>query len=204
MVIKKALKKYDVKPEIMDEAVKEAFGEDTEEDLPRLYEDSIKNFNADTIIKGKVMRVLNNEVLVDIGYKSEGVIPIQEFDAPQEITVGEEIEILLESIEDESGLIDLPRLAYSEGTSHRAELVKKSVRRLGNLVVEKRTDEIIARSHGIKCDGNCSESCAKIETARIDRAGKTISHIRDGPADIEGPIKEIYCRRRGSTNTKAY
>jgi small subunit ribosomal protein S1 len=46
---------------------------------------------------------------VDVGYKSEGIIPIDEFDKPSEIKSGEEIEVLLEAVEDDSGLIVLSK-----------------------------------------------------------------------------------------------
>ncbi|MFH2001646.1 MAG: 30S ribosomal protein S1 [Planctomycetota bacterium] len=109
MSTKKLLKKYDIAPDMLDSAIQEALGEGSPDDLTQLYEDSIKNFNVDTIIKGRVMRILNNEVLVDIGYKSEGVISTTEFDHLDEVKIDDEIEILLESIEDESGLIVLSK-----------------------------------------------------------------------------------------------
>ena len=55
------------------------------------------------IIKGTVTEVLNNEVVVDIGGKSEGSIPANEFDDVGELEIGQEIEIFLERLEDKDG-----------------------------------------------------------------------------------------------------
>jgi small subunit ribosomal protein S1 len=109
MAQKRLLKKFDAAPEVIEGIISEALGDTPEETLSQLYEDSIKNFTPDSILKGKVVRVLNNEVLVDIGYKSEGVVFIQEFGNPDSIQVGEELEVLLETIEDESGLMILSK-----------------------------------------------------------------------------------------------
>jgi len=146
MATKKLLKKYEVAPESLQAAVDEAFGESKPEDLPRLYEDSIKNFNVDTIIQGKVIRILSNEVLVDIGYKSEGVIPTVEFDHIEDLKVGDEIEILLESIEDDSGLIVLSKRKADRirgweriiSTHKEGDVVKgKAIRKIkGGLLVD--------------------------------------------------------------------
>ena len=52
------------------------------------------------IVKGKIVSLTGDEVLVDIGCKSEGVIPIREFSNPDELEVGQEVEVLLEKLED--------------------------------------------------------------------------------------------------------
>jgi small subunit ribosomal protein S1 len=64
------------------------------------------------IIKGKVIAVTANEVIVDVGYKSEGIIPIQEFlqpDGTVDVNPGAEIEVVLERSEDMEGRIILSR-----------------------------------------------------------------------------------------------
>lgn len=57
------------------------------------------------IVKGKIVSLTGDEVLVDIGCKSEGVIPIREFSNPDELEVGQEVEVLLEKLEDVDGNI---------------------------------------------------------------------------------------------------
>ncbi len=67
----------------------------------------VKEFTEGMLVKGRVLEVRNNEVLVDISYKSEGMIPLSEFDEPDNLKVGDEIEVLLESLEDDDGMVVL-------------------------------------------------------------------------------------------------
>ncbi|HQE62107.1 MAG TPA: S1 RNA-binding domain-containing protein, partial [Candidatus Latescibacteria bacterium] len=57
------------------------------------------------IVKGKVLRIENDEVIVDIGFKSEGSIKLAEFTDPSEAQVGNEIEVFVEEIEDQEGKV---------------------------------------------------------------------------------------------------
>ncbi len=59
------------------------------------------------IVKGTVIEVRNKEVLVDIGYKSEGVIPLNEFLEPAAVVVGQEIDVLVEKLENKEGTVVL-------------------------------------------------------------------------------------------------
>ncbi len=59
------------------------------------------------IVKGTVIEVRNKEVLVDIGYKSEGVIPLNEFLEPGAVQVGSQIDVLIEKLENKEGTVVL-------------------------------------------------------------------------------------------------
>jgi small subunit ribosomal protein S1 len=59
------------------------------------------------IVKGTIIEVRNKEVLVDIGYKSEGVIPLNEFLEPAAVAVGQEIDVLVEKLENKEGTVVL-------------------------------------------------------------------------------------------------
>jgi len=59
------------------------------------------------IVKGTVIEVRNKEVLVDIGYKSEGVVPLNEFLEPGAVAVGQEIDVLVEKLENKEGTVVL-------------------------------------------------------------------------------------------------
>jgi small subunit ribosomal protein S1 len=83
--------------------------EEIEEEIERYYVESVKNFAADTIIKGRILQVVGDDVLVDIGYKSEGVVPKNDFVRSEEIQPDKEIEVYLESVEDEAGVIALSK-----------------------------------------------------------------------------------------------
>jgi small subunit ribosomal protein S1 len=64
---------------------------------------------AGEIVKGHIIEVRPKEVLVDIGYKSEGVIPASEFDDIKTVKVGDEIDVLIEKLEDKEGMVVLSR-----------------------------------------------------------------------------------------------
>ena len=66
-------------------------------------------FAAGEITKGTVIEVRPKEVLVDIGYKSEGVIPANEFEDIKAVKVGDEIDVLIEKLEDKEGMVVLSR-----------------------------------------------------------------------------------------------
>ncbi|MCK4754365.1 MAG: 30S ribosomal protein S1, partial [Calditrichia bacterium] len=61
------------------------------------------------IVKGKILDVTDSDVLVDIGFKSEGIIPGDEFDDLKAVKVGEELEVFLENVEDPNGQLILSR-----------------------------------------------------------------------------------------------
>jgi small subunit ribosomal protein S1 len=80
--------------------------------LVSLYDESMRNLTEGEIVRGRVIGVTNNEVIVDVGYKSEGLIPIEEFkDLSGKVTVapGDEVEVLLEKAEDLEGHILLSK-----------------------------------------------------------------------------------------------
>jgi small subunit ribosomal protein S1 len=81
---------------------------DEELSMEQLYNESIKIIQEGEIIKGKIVGVKTKEVLVDVGFKSEGVVPLLEF-PESELEVGREFDFLVESIEDDSGCIILSR-----------------------------------------------------------------------------------------------
>src|SRR6476469_3478372 len=70
---------------------------------------SAMRFAAGEIVKGTVIEVRPKEVLVDIGYKSEGVIPANEFDDIKTIKVGHEVDVLIEKLEDKDGMVILSK-----------------------------------------------------------------------------------------------
>lgn len=88
---------------------KDFLGADVQKEVSKVYEESLRNFQIDTIVKGKILDVIGDDVLVDIGYKSEGIVPRSDFLSPDEIQVGGDIEVFLESIEDDAGLIQLSK-----------------------------------------------------------------------------------------------
>lgn len=84
--------------------------------LEKLYENSLKEFNEGSIIEGEIVYIRANDIMVDVGYKSEGVIPKSEFKKSEEFHIGDKIEVLLERLEDDNGMVVLSK--------QRAELQK--------------------------------------------------------------------------------
>lgn len=85
------------------------FGSDKQAEMAKIYENTLKPFKEGAIVKGRILEVRSNEVLVDIGYKSEGLISSDEFKDISELKPNDEIEVLLEQIEDDDGNIVLSR-----------------------------------------------------------------------------------------------
>ena len=77
-------------------------------ELEELYKQSIKIIREGAIITGKIVSVKPKDVLVDAGFKSEGVVPIEEF-KKEELVVGKEMEFFVESIENDAGVLVLSR-----------------------------------------------------------------------------------------------
>ncbi len=77
--------------------------------LTNLYDKTILDFSEGEIVKGKVLSINDKEVAVDIGFKSEGVIPLNEFKSVEDLSVGDEIDILLDKMEDNDGQLRLSK-----------------------------------------------------------------------------------------------
>ena len=69
----------------------------------------MQNFREGSIVKGRIIERRPREVMVDIGYKSEGAIDLGEFSPADDLAIGKEIEVLLERLENEDGLVVLSR-----------------------------------------------------------------------------------------------
>jgi small subunit ribosomal protein S1 len=83
-----------------------------QEQLEELYEQSFRTFQEGEVARGTIVSIENDYVVVDIGYKSEGQISVNEFidpDGNMVAEVGQEIDVLLERAEDEDGTIILSR-----------------------------------------------------------------------------------------------
>ena len=85
---------------------------DETEDFQTLYEESLRTLEEGQIVKGTVIDITPDHVTVDVGYKCEGQIPIQEFlkrDKKVDVKIGDQIDVLLEKKESEEGLLILSK-----------------------------------------------------------------------------------------------
>jgi small subunit ribosomal protein S1 len=115
----------------------------TPEELPAAIEASMKDFNDGDLVAGKVVRIDRDEVLLDIGYKSEGVIPAKELsirhdaDPSEIVQVGDEIEALVLQKEDKEGrLILSKKRAQYERAWGRIEEIMTSGETIKGPVIE--------------------------------------------------------------------
>lgn len=87
-------------------------GDVSKTDFETLFESEIKELQEGDIIKGRVVEITPDSVMVDVGYKSEGQVPLREFlgaDGKPTVKVGDEITVLLEKREDDNGYIVLSK-----------------------------------------------------------------------------------------------
>ena len=86
------------------------FEGDERASMTRMYEETLKNFTEGSIVQGKVLEVRPHAVLIDIGYKSEGLIAAEEFRNIAAVQPGDPVEVLLEKIEDDDGMVILSKV----------------------------------------------------------------------------------------------
>ena len=92
--------------------LKELPRRDETEDFQTLYEESLSTLEEGQIVKGTVIDITPDHVTIDVGYKCEGHIPIQEFlkkDKKVDVKIGDRIDVLLERKESEEGLLILSK-----------------------------------------------------------------------------------------------
>ncbi len=73
------------------------------------YEATIQTFEEGQIVRGTVTGIRENEVIVDVGFKSEGTIPLQEFRSVDNLAVGNQFDVYLEKLENQEGLVVLSK-----------------------------------------------------------------------------------------------
>ncbi len=84
--------------------------EDSQE-FARLYDQSLKSFKSGSIVKGRVLQIRSGVVMLDLGYKADGIIPVEQFTEEElkALKPGEELEVYLEAAEDSNGNLILSR-----------------------------------------------------------------------------------------------
>lgn len=92
-----------------------------------LYAQTFRDIKGGEIVKGKIIAVDAKEAIVDIGFKSEGFVSIEEFHDENKLQIGAEIDVLIESIEDEDGRLVLSHLKVEKlrGWMKMGEVIKE-------------------------------------------------------------------------------
>ena len=109
----------------------ETAGEKTREELTKTYDESLNTVNDTDVIEGTIIALNKREAVVNIGYKSDGIIPMNEFRYNPDIKIGDTVEVFIENQEDKKGQLIL---------SHKKARASRSWERI-NAALEN--DEII-------------------------------------------------------------
>jgi small subunit ribosomal protein S1 len=103
------LARYGVDRGAVEKEVEQSLQGVTAEDLEKSLDESVRDYSVNTILAGRVVSVGGDEVMVDVGYKSEGAVPRHEWEHGQTVAVGDTVEVLLEAVEDDAGLVQLSK-----------------------------------------------------------------------------------------------
>lgn len=110
MIDENMLAQIDVSDEEVHAELEAAFGGATGvEELDKAIEETIGDFKVEKVLSGRVVGISGNEVVVDVGLKSEGYVPLNEWEDPSEVRPGDKIDVLLEQIEGDTGTILLSK-----------------------------------------------------------------------------------------------
>jgi small subunit ribosomal protein S1 len=123
------------RPELYEE---DEYSSEEYEQMMDMYNGTLASIEEGEIVKSRVLEIRDNMVVLDIGFKSEGTIPLEEFKDLPDIKPGDEVEVLLEHLEDQEGSVVLSkkkadfmrvweriRLAYENDQPVEGTLVKK-------------------------------------------------------------------------------
>ena len=83
------------------------YGGQNKEAVTEAYDKTLSNIAVGEVVEGTVTEINKREVTVNIGYKSEGIIPISEFRYNPDLKVGDKVEVYVESVEDKGGALVL-------------------------------------------------------------------------------------------------
>jgi small subunit ribosomal protein S1 len=109
MVDRNIANKLGLSREAIDHQVSEMFSDKENELLEEALQTKVDSRLPGTILKGTIVSQIGNDVIVEVGLKSEGVVDAGEFESPDEVSQGKEIEVLLEDTDSEGGLILLSK-----------------------------------------------------------------------------------------------
>ena len=177
-------------------------------DLEEIYNGSLNNLSENDVLVGKVVRMTDKEAIVDINFKSEGVISLNEFRYNQGLQVGDEVEVMVDRREDKTGQL---QLSHKKARTLKAWDRVNELHETGEIVngfVKSRTKGgMIVDIHGIEAFLPGSQIDVKPIKDYDQFVGKTmefkvvkinpefknvvVSHKALIEADIEGQKKEI-------------
>ena len=124
-----------IRPDLFDE---DEYTSEEYEALLDMYESTLSNIEEGEIVQARVLRITDKAVILDLGFKSEGAVDRGEFKDPDSLELGQEVEVYLENLEDEDGVVVLSkkkadflrvwekiRQAYEDGSAVPGILTRK-------------------------------------------------------------------------------
>ncbi|KFF09976.1 30S ribosomal protein S1 [Chryseobacterium soli] len=177
-------------------------------DLEEIYNGSLSSLNDNDVITGKVVRLTDKEAIVDIDFKSEGVISLNEFRYNPGLKVGDEVEVMVDRREDKTGQLQLShRKARTLKAWDRVNELHETGEIVNGFVKSRTKGGMIVDVHGIEAFLPGSQIDVKPIKDYDQFVGKTmefkvvkinpefknvvVSHKALIEADIEGQKKEI-------------
>ncbi|CAN5843111.1 30S ribosomal protein S1 [soil metagenome] len=133
--IQRSAQSVNIRADLFDE---DEYSLEEYEELLGMYEESIQDIQEGQIVTGHILRVDENVVVLDVGFKSEGAVTLDEFKPTDSLEVGAEVDVFLENLEDAEGRVvlskkkadffkvwDKIRIAYDNGTIVQGRLARK-------------------------------------------------------------------------------
>jgi small subunit ribosomal protein S1 len=104
------VRKMDVEPVLSAEDIEtQEYTPEEFQNMMAMYEGTLQDIKEGEVVHGTVLGVTRDDIIVDVGFKSEGIIPINEFTEPINIKVGDKIQVYLDAIEDSDGQLVLSK-----------------------------------------------------------------------------------------------
>ena len=144
----------------------------SKEDQEKAYDSTLNKVNENEVVEGTVIAINKREVIVNIGYKSDGIIPVSEFRYNPELTVGDKVEVYIENQEDKKGQLIL---------SHKKARASKSWDRVNEAL---ETQEIVKGFVKCRTKGGMIVDVFGIE-AFLPGSQIDVKPIRDYDAFVE-------------------
>ncbi|MFP4622844.1 MAG: 30S ribosomal protein S1 [Gemmatimonadota bacterium] len=104
--IERRAREVGIKPELFEE---NEYTLDEYEEMLAMYEETLSEIEEGEIVRATVLRITENTVVLDVGFKSEGSVTKDEFTDPDELNPGDEVEVFLERLEDDEGRVVLSK-----------------------------------------------------------------------------------------------
>ncbi len=188
MVDRNIVNKLGLSQEKLDQQVSEMFSEQENKFLEEALRTKVDSRLPGTILRGTIVSQIGNDVIVEVGLKSEGIVDANEFENSEEIVPGKEIEVLLEDTDSESGLVLLNKRKADVirgwetilNTKKEGDVVKgKVIRRIkGGLLVDIGVPVFLPASQvDIRKPGDISRFIGKevaCKILKIDVEGRNI------------------------------